>query len=57
MHHMKSYLGILAALALLAGAAPAVAQTYQYPYQPVQWFVNGGGSITQNDTAAFFDNG
>lgn len=41
-------------------AAPAFAQGY-YQYQPVerpvQWYVNGGGSITEGDTASSFNNG
>jgi Outer membrane protein beta-barrel domain len=46
---------------LLGGAAPAFAQSY-YPYQypgpaPVQWFIDAGGSVTENQTAQFFDNG
>jgi len=58
MRHMKSYIGILAPALLLGCAAPAFAQTYQYPGPaPVQWFINAGGSITQGQTADFFDNG
>jgi opacity protein-like surface antigen len=65
MKHMKSHLRILTPLMLLSGfAAPALAQvvyqssTYQYPAtRPVQWFVDGGASITEGQTAADFDNG
>jgi len=55
MKHMKSYLAILAPLALLGCAAPVMAQTYEY--QPVRWFIDAGGSVTQSDTSSFFDNG
>ncbi|TLY89059.1 MAG: hypothetical protein E6K37_02745, partial [Gammaproteobacteria bacterium] len=65
---MKSYAGVLASLgvsaavALLACSAPALAQTYQYPARyatarPVQWFIDGGASITQGPTGNDFDNG
>jgi opacity protein-like surface antigen len=62
MQHMKAYLRILAALMLVAGAGPALAQVYQYQYQypavrPVQWFIDGGASLTQGHTADDFDNG
>src|SRR5207302_7100706 len=65
---MKSYprvlasLGVSAAVALLACSAPALAQTYQYPARyatarSVQWFIDGGASITQGPTGNDFDNG
>lgn len=62
MNPMKAYIRILAPLTLLSGfAAPALAQTYsgyQYsPARPVQWYFDGGGSITQGETASDFDNG
>jgi len=58
MQHMKPYLRILALLALLAGGAPAFAQAYQYPAaRPLQWFIDGGGSITAGTTADFLDSG
>jgi hypothetical protein len=60
MKSMKSYLRTLAPVLVLSGfAAPALAQVYQSSYEvrPVQWFVAGGGSITQGQTADFFDNG
>ena len=64
MTYLKSYprilasLGVPAAVALLACSAPARAQTYQYPVaRPVQWFVDGGASITQGPTGNDFDNG
>ncbi|TLY59269.1 MAG: hypothetical protein E6K48_11810 [Gammaproteobacteria bacterium] len=49
-------------MALLACSAPALAQTYQYPARyaaarPVQWFIDGGASITQGPTGNDFDNG
>jgi opacity protein-like surface antigen len=57
MKAMSSYKGIFAALALSGCAVPAFAQTaYPYPY-PVQWYIDAGGSITQNETADNFDNG
>src|SRR5947207_1463414 len=54
--------GVFAAVALLACSAPALAQTYQYPARytaarPVQWFIDGGASITQGPTGNDFDNG
>src|SRR2546429_2419588 len=65
---MKSYAGVLASLgvsaavALLACSAPALAQTYQYPARyatarPVQWFIDGGASITRGPTGNDFDTG
>jgi opacity protein-like surface antigen len=64
MKHMKSYLRILAPLMVLSGfAVPALAQvypspSYQYPAaRPVQWFIDGGASITEGQTADDFDNG
>ena len=62
MSHMKSYLLILAPLALGAGSAPALAQGYPYPqYQvqplPLQWFIDGGPSFTLGRTADYLDNG
>jgi opacity protein-like surface antigen len=58
---MKPYLRFVAALALLSGlAAPALAQVYQYSYpavRPVQWYLDGGASITQGQAARDFDNG
>ena len=64
MKHMKWYLPILAPVMVLSGlTAPALAQvyqssTYQYPpARPVQWFVDGGASITEGHTADDFDNG
>jgi opacity protein-like surface antigen len=60
MQTMKLYLRNLVPLLLLACAAPAVAQVYQSQYpaeRPVQWFIGGGGSITEGDTAQFLDNG
>src|SRR5207237_7958848 len=68
MTYMKSYAGVLASLgvsaavALLACSAPALAQTYQYPARyatarPVQWFIDGGASITRGPTGNDFDNG
>ena len=58
MQHMKPYLRLLAPLALLGGGAPAFAQVYQYPAaRPLQWFIDGGGSITAGTTADFLDSG
>lgn len=64
MTHMKSSprvlapLGVLTAVAALACSTPALAQRYQYPAaRPVQWFIDGGASITQGATANDFDNG
>lgn len=59
MKTMKSYARPWP-LALSAFAAPAFAQGYatQSPYAyPVQWYLDAGGSITQNQTAQNFDNG
>jgi opacity protein-like surface antigen len=68
MTYLKSYprvlasLGAFAAVALLGSSAPALAQTYRYPAQyaaarPVQWFIDGGASVTQGPTGNDFDNG
>jgi opacity protein-like surface antigen len=58
MQHMKSYIRILAPLALLGCAAPVFAQGYQYPAQrPLQWFIDGGASITEGTTADFLNSG
>jgi opacity protein-like surface antigen len=58
MQAMKLHLRSLLPLLLLGCAAPAFAQMYQYPVgRPVQWFIDGGGSITQGQTAQDFDNG
>jgi opacity protein-like surface antigen len=50
----------LVLLGCLAAAGPAFAQGY-YQYQPVQrpvqWYINGGASITEGDTAGNFNNG
>jgi len=60
MRHMKTMLKIGAPVLLLAGlAAPALAQTYPYSYadRPVQFFVDGGASVTEGDAASDFNNG
>jgi opacity protein-like surface antigen len=68
MHAMKARLRPLAPLAVLtvlsAFAVPAFAQQYApypgyygYGERPVQWFIQGGASITEGDAAADFDNG
>src|SRR6202165_4836737 len=58
MGRMKPYIRILAPLALLGGGAPAFAQVYQYPpARPLQWFIDGGASITAGTTADFLDSG
>ena len=58
MGRMKPYIRILAPLALLGCGAPAFAQVYQYPpARPLQWFIDGGASITQGRTADFLDSG
>jgi opacity protein-like surface antigen len=63
MERMSIRTRILAGLGLLgclAVAAPAFAQGYGYRYpadRPVQWFVNGGGAITESDTNTNFNNG
>ena len=61
---MNTYLRASGALALLtvlsAFAVPAVAQQYpgySYGERPIQWFVDGGASITEGDASADFDNG
>ena len=54
-------LALMAAVAALASSAPALAQVYRYPAyadaRPVQWFIDGGASITQGPTGNDFDNG
>jgi opacity protein-like surface antigen len=58
MKSMQRYRGIFAALLLSVCAAPALAQMYPYPAQrPVQWFIDGGASVTQGQTGNDFDNG
>jgi len=60
MKHMKPYILVMAPLVLLGCAGPTFAQVYQYQYpavRPVQWYIDAGGSITQNQTADYFDNG
>jgi opacity protein-like surface antigen len=58
MKYMKSYIQVLAPLALLGCGAPALAQVYQYPEQrPLQWFIDGGASITTGTTADFLNSG
>ena len=62
MKRMKSYARILAPLALLgclAAATPAPAQVYSYyppsgGERPVQWYVDGGYSITTGQTSTYF---
>lgn len=61
MNSRTRILSVLVSLGCLAGAAPAFAQRY-YPYQsptdrPVQWYINGGASIPEGDTANNFNNG
>jgi opacity protein-like surface antigen len=59
MNAMKRTLRLLAPVLLLGCAAPTFAQVYQsqYPERPVQWFIDAGGSITQNQTSNYFNNG
>ncbi|MBV8910111.1 MAG: outer membrane beta-barrel protein [Gammaproteobacteria bacterium] len=61
MRDMKPYRGVLAPLLLLGGANVAFAQMYPYPasppMRPVQWYLDGGVSLTQGQTADDFDNG
>jgi len=61
MRPMKTILAIGTPVLLLAGlATPAFAQNYQYGYpadRPVQFFVDGGASITEGDAASDFNNG
>lgn len=62
MKDMKSYLRALAPLLLLGCAHAALAQMYQSPayppgVRPVQWYLDGGASITQGQTADDFSNG
>ncbi|HEY0768484.1 MAG TPA: outer membrane beta-barrel protein [Steroidobacteraceae bacterium] len=55
---MKSYTRIFASLALLGCGAPAFAQVYQYPpTRPLQWFIDGGATVTQGRTADFLGSG
>jgi opacity protein-like surface antigen len=63
MRHMKTLLAIGIPVLLLAGlTTPALAQNYRYQYaypadRPVQFFIDGGASITAGDAASDFDNG
>jgi opacity protein-like surface antigen len=61
MNNMKSYLRALAPVLALSGfAAPALAQVYQSSYpagRPVQWYLDGGASLTQGATSDDFNNG
>jgi len=65
MKRMKSYTGILAPLAVLGSlcvATPAPAQVYSYyppsgGERPVQWYVDGGYSITTGQTSTYFQDG
>jgi opacity protein-like surface antigen len=59
MKAMKTPTRMLAPLVLLGCSAPTFAQVYQSQYgdRPVQWYLDAGGSITQNQTADNFDNG
>jgi opacity protein-like surface antigen len=59
MNRMKPNIRVLAPLLLLGCTGPALAQVYQYypADRPVQWFLDGGASITQGPTADDFDNG
>jgi opacity protein-like surface antigen len=63
MQPMNTYLragAALVVLTVLSGfAAPAFAQQYPgyYGERPVQWFIDGGPSITEGDAASDFDNG
>lgn len=61
MKRMKPQIRILTLLLLSACTAPAFAQVYQYPPytadRPVQWFIDMGGSVTQNQTADNFNSG
>jgi opacity protein-like surface antigen len=53
-------LALLAAVTSVLLSAPALAQSYQYQYppeRPVQWFIDGGASVTQGPTGNDFDNG
>jgi opacity protein-like surface antigen len=57
MKRMK-YARMLALPVFVGLAGPALAQVYQYPAQrPVQWFLDGGASITEGRTADDFNNG
>jgi len=57
--YLRSAVMLLVLTALSGFAAPAFAQQYPgyYAERPVQWFIDGGASITQGDAAADFDNG
>jgi opacity protein-like surface antigen len=62
MKHMKWQRAVMTGLALAAAAVPAFAQGYYGPYQysgnrPVQWFIDGGASLTQGTVGDDFDNG
>src|SRR5215467_5599763 len=60
---MKTYFRPIASLVVLTAlsgfALPASAQQYPgyYGERPVQWFIQGGASVTEGDAAADFDNG
>jgi opacity protein-like surface antigen len=61
MKRMKPQIRMVTLALALGCAAPAFAQVYQYPgyapERPVQWFLDGGASITQGQTGDDFDNG
>ncbi|HXZ59491.1 MAG TPA: hypothetical protein VEG26_04860 [Steroidobacteraceae bacterium] len=65
MKRMKSYTRILPPLALLGclcTATPALAQVYSYyppsgGDRPVQWYIDGGVSITSGQTSTYFNDG
>ena len=58
MHTMKPYLRLLPPLVLIGGCAPALAQVYQYDNaRPIQWFIDGGASVTTGTTSDFLDSG
>jgi opacity protein-like surface antigen len=57
MERMTLYTRIVVPLALLAGAAPALAQSAYPAAYPLQWYIDTGASITQNQAAESFDNG
>ncbi|HEY8053259.1 MAG TPA: outer membrane beta-barrel protein [Steroidobacteraceae bacterium] len=54
---MRTYLRLLAPLALLGACAPALAQRYQVQPLPVQWYVDVGPSLTTGTTSDFLQDG
>ena len=58
MYTMTPPVRFLAPLLLIGGCAPALAQVYQYDNpRPIQWFIDGGASVTTGTTSDFLNSG